>query len=317
MVPRTISQGLFLIELAFHLCEREDAMQTRCGRKLMLRKLGRGLDSLIEQTTEGTDAVNLDVPCASIRPNPFQPREIVDEEALRELAASIQEHGVLQAPVVRAVEDGYELVAGERRWRACRLLGLETMPVSIRKIDDDRMLEIALVENIQREDLNAIEKARAYRRYLDELELTHEDAARRLGKERSTITNQLRLLELSDDIQAMVSRGTLSMGHARALLSVPDETRRRDLARRIDAEGLSVRETERQARDGRAVQPRKPRKSGTEKPERSAHMEDLERQLRERFATKARIDGGNKKGKIVLEYFSMEELSRLLEMLLE
>ncbi len=280
----------------------------------MLRKLGRGLDSLIEQTTEAPDAVNLDVPCASIRPNPFQPREIVDEDALRELAASIEEHGVLQAPVVRPVEDGYELVAGERRWRACRLLGLETMPVSIREIDDDRMLEIALVENIQREDLNAIEKARAYRRYLDELGLTHEDAARRLGKERSTITNQLRLLELSDDIQAMVSRGTLSMGHARALLSVRDDTRRRDLARKIDAEGLSVRETERLARDGRSVQPRRPRK---EKPERSAHMEDLERQLRERFATKARIDGGSKKGKIVLEYFSMEELSRLLEMLLE
>ena len=279
----------------------------------MIRKLGRGLDSLIEQTTETVGAEGRDVPCRSIRPNPFQPREVMDEDSIRELAASIKEHGILQPPVVRPAEDGYELVAGERRLRACMLLGLETIPVTIRKIDDDRMLEIALVENLQREDLNPIEKARAYRRYLDEIELTHDEAARRLGKERSTITNQLRLLDLSDDIQAMVSRGTLSMGHARALLAIPDEARRRDLARRIDAEGLSVRETERLARDGRAIQPRKPRK---EKAERSAHMEDLERRLRERFATKARIDGGKKKGKIVLEYFSMGELSRLLDLLL-
>lgn len=279
----------------------------------MTRKLGRGLDSLIEQTTESRGSERLEVPCASIRPNPFQPREIVDEDGIRELASSIERHGVLQAPVVRSAGAGYELVAGERRWRACRLLGLETMPVTILQIDDDRMLEIALIENLQREDLNAIEKARAYRRYLDEVGITHEEAARRLGKERSTITNQIRLLELSDDLQAMVSRGTLSMGHARALLSVPDEARRRDLARRIDAEGLSVRETERLAREGRAVQARKPRK---EQPERTPHMEDLERRLRERFATKARIDGGKKKGKIVLEYFSMDELSRLLDLLL-
>ena len=280
----------------------------------MLRKLGRGLDSLIEQTTDTPGRDNLEIPCASISPNPFQPREMVNDEAIRELASSIEQHGVLQPPVVRRLGEGYELVAGERRWRACQLLGLETIPVTVRDIDDDRMLEIALVENLQREDLNPIEKARAYRRYLDEVELTHEEAARRLGKERSTVTNQLRLLELSDNLQAMVSRGTLSMGHARALLSVSDKAKRRDLARRIDSEGLSVRETERLSRDGRAVQARKPRK---EKPERSPHMEDLERRLRERFATKVRIDGGKKKGKIVLEYFSMDELSRLLDLLLE
>ncbi len=279
----------------------------------MIRKLGRGLDSLIEKTTDTPVSESLEIPCDSIRPNPFQPREIVDEEGIRELASSIELHCVLQPPVVRPAGEGYELVAGERRWRACQFLGRETMPVTIREVDDDRMLEIALIENLQREDLNAIEKARAYRRYLDEVELTHEEAARRLGKERSTLTNQLRLLELSDDLQAMVSRGTLSMGHARALLSVPDEARRRDLARRIAAEGLSVRETERLARDGRAAKARKPRK---EKLEHTPHMQDLERRLRERFATKARIDGGNKKGKIVLEYFSMDELSRILDLLL-
>jgi ParB family chromosome partitioning protein len=280
----------------------------------MIRKLGRGLDSLIEQTTDEPVRDGLEIDVDLIRPNPFQPREIVDDDAIRELASSIEQHGVLQPPVVRPTTDGYELVAGERRWRACRMLGLATIPVTIREIDDDRMLEIALVENLQREDLNPIEKARAYRRYLDEVGLTHEEGARRLGKERSTITNQLRLLELSDDLQAMVSRGTLRMGHARALLSVKDEERRRDLARRIDAEGLSVRETERLAREERQEKVVKPR---LQKPERSAHLEDLERRLRERFATKARIDGGKKKGKIVLEYFSMDELSRLLDLLLD
>jgi ParB family transcriptional regulator, chromosome partitioning protein len=279
----------------------------------MLKKLGRGLDSLIEQTEAPADVGRAEIPCSSLRPNPYQPRELLDEEGIRELAASIAEHGVLQPPVVRRVTEGYEIVAGERRWRACQSLGMEKMPVTIRDVSDHQMLELALIENVQREDLNAIEKARAYRRYLDELGVTHEEAARKLGKDRSTITNQLRLLDLSDDLQAMVSRGTLSMGHARALLSVGDEARRRNLARRIEADGLSVRETERQARDGRAVQPRAPKK---EKPARSAHFEDLERRLREKFATRARIDGGRKKGRITLEYYSMEELTRLLELLL-
>ena len=148
----------------------------------MLKKLGRGLDSLIEATAPrpiGGEDERREIPCSSIRPNPHQPREILDDEAIRELADSIRQHGILQPLLVRPADDGYELVAGERRWRASRLLGRETVPVVVRRVTDDQMLEIALVENLQREDLNAIEKARAYRRFLTELALTHEEAARR------------------------------------------------------------------------------------------------------------------------------------------
>lgn len=282
----------------------------------MLKKLGRGLDSLIEATAPrpiGGEDERREIPCSSIRPNPHQPREILDDEAIRELADSIRQHGILQPLLVRPADDGYELVAGERRWRASRLLGRETVPVVVRRVTDDQMLEIALVENLQREDLNAIEKARAYRRFLTELALTHEEAARRLGKDRSSITNHLRLLELSDEIQAMVSRGTLSMGHARALLSVADETLRGKLAARIAEEGLSVRATERLTKENGKASPKPPARRSEE---RSAHFDDLERQIRERYATRARIDGTRERGRISLEYYSLEELDRVLELLL-
>jgi ParB family chromosome partitioning protein len=182
-------------------------------------------------------------------------------------------------------------------------------------VDDDRMLEIALVENIHREDLNPIEKARAYRRYLDELGFTHEDAAKRLGRDRSTITNQLRLLELPEDLQGMVSSGFLTMGHARALLGVEDDDRKREIAARIRREGLSVREAERLVRTERDG-PERPKSVATPGAEKSAHFEDLERRLRERFGTKVRIDGGRERGKVVLEYYTMDDLNRLLELLL-
>jgi ParB family chromosome partitioning protein len=279
----------------------------------MLRKLGRGLDSLIEETKSEGGTSPATVACDRISPNPFQPREAPGDDGLEELTESIRRHGVLQPVVVRRSGEGYELVAGERRWRAARRLGLPGIPVVVREVTDDRMLEIALVENLQREDLNPIEKARAYRRFVDDLDLTHEEAAGRLGMERSSVTNQLRLLELPPDLQEMVSRGTLTMGHARALLSAGDDERRRALARRIEREGLSVRATERLARDGRT--PGAPGR-GTPAP-RSAYMEDLERRIRERFATKARIRGTREKGRIVLEYYTMQELGRLLEILLE
>jgi len=280
---------------------------------MIQRKLGRGLDSLIESTEAGPEAESRHVECDRIAPNPYQPRQEFEESGLDELAASISEHGVLQPIVLRAAGEGFEIVAGERRLRACVRLGLERIPALVREVDDDRMLEIALVENLQREDLNPIEKAKAYRRYLDALELTHEEGAKRLGKERSTISNQLRLLELSEELREMVSRGTLRAGHARALLGTPDEERRRAIARRIVREGLSVRETERRIRESRGEGPERkaPRKS-----EKSAWFQELERRLRERYATKARIDGTRQKGKLTLEYYTMDELSRLLEMLL-
>ncbi|MHC4473441.1 MAG: ParB/RepB/Spo0J family partition protein, partial [Planctomycetota bacterium] len=251
------------------------------------------------------------VDCASIGPNPYQPREDLDEAGITDLTDSIREHGVLQPVVVRRVTGGYELVAGERRWRAALRLGLSRIPAVVKEVTDDRMLEVALVENLQREDLNPIEKARAYRRFVQDLGLTHEEAARRLGKDRSTVTNQLRLLELPDDVQEMVSRGTLSNGHARALLAATGDVRRREIAERVVREGLSVRQTERLARTAR-------RGNGSTRrvTEKSAYFEELERRLRERYATKARIDGGKQRGRITLEYYSMDELSRLLEALL-
>jgi len=279
----------------------------------MLKKLGRGLDSLIEETRATAREPATRVPTDAIRPNPHQPRREFDAETIRELADSIREHGLLQPVLVRAVDGVYQLVAGERRLRACRQLGLEEIPATVRDVPDEQMLEIALVENLQREDLNPIEKAEAYRRYVEELGLTHEQAAVRLGKERSTITNQLRLLELPADLQEMVSRGTLAMGHARALLGVPDPALQRKIASRVEREGLSVREVERLAKTAREGPAPKPRPTP---PVKSAYLADLEGRLRERFATKARIDGGKDRGKVVLEYYSMDELGRLLEMLL-
>jgi len=279
----------------------------------MLRKLGRGLDSLIEETRATPREPGTHIPTRAIRPNPRQPRREFDEETIRELAESIREHGLLQPILVRPVDGFYELVAGERRFRACRSLGLEEIPATVREVEDERMLEIALVENLQREDLNPIEKAEAYERYVEELGLTHEQAASRLGKNRSTITNQLRLLELPAALQAMVSRGTLSMGHARALLGIPDSRAQQRIASRVEKEGLSVREVERLAKRARDGSP--PQRHPT-RPVKSAYLLDLERRLRERFATKARIDGGKDKGKLVLEYYSMDELGRLLEILL-
>lgn len=279
----------------------------------MLRKLGRGLDSLIEETRAPAREPATRIFANRIRPNPHQPRQEFDEDAIRELSVSIREHGLIQPIVVRPVETGYELVAGERRFRACELLGLEEIPAIVRDVPDDQMLELALVENLQREDLNPIEKAQAYERYVDELDLTHEQAAGRLGKTRSTITNQLRLLDLPAGIQAMVSRGTLAMGHARALLGVTDPVVQARIAARIEKEGLSVREVERLAKKSRNGNPPAPKPLT---PGKSAYLMDLERRLRERFATKARIDGGKDRGKLVLEYYSMDELGRLLEILL-
>ncbi|MCU0725829.1 MAG: ParB/RepB/Spo0J family partition protein [Planctomycetes bacterium] len=278
-----------------------------------MKKLGRGLDSLIEETRTDSGGPTGEVETMLVRPNPFQPREEMRSEELEELVSSIRTHGVLQPILVRPVEGGYEVVAGERRLRAALAAGLAKIPATVRDIADSQMLELALVENLQREDLNPIEKARAYRRYVDGLGLTHEAAAQRLGKDRTSITNQIRLLELSSTVQEMVSRGTLSMGHARALLGLASPEARSDLAQRIERDGLSVREAERLVRE---ASDRPPPPPPTPPPAKSAYFEDLERRLRERFATKARIDGGKEKGRILIEYYSMDELSRLLEALL-
>jgi ParB family chromosome partitioning protein len=273
------------------------------------RKLGRGLDFLISGQDEGGETV-MQISLTTIQPNPYQPRKEFRSEDLADLASSIREHGVLQPIIVRRQGDGYEIVAGERRFRASESLGLPTVPAIVRDATDADMLELALTENIQRADLNPLELARAYASYIDRFQLTQEQAAERLGKSRSSIANTMRLLELPPDVQEMISRGSLSMGHARALLALETPQAQRELAGRVAVEGLSVRDVERVGQEQRGQQT-------PSSPTKSSHTEDLEKQLRERLGTRVSIQDKAGRGRIVIEYFSNEELSRLLDILLE
>jgi len=281
------------------------------------RKLGRGLDYLIGDSARSGDlggegevrSIEID----AIRPNPKQPRTEFDTAGLAELTESIRENGVLQPLLVRAARGHFELVAGERRWRASRAAGLATVPAIVKEVADEKMLELALVENIQRRDLNPIERAEAYQAYIEELGLTQEEAAKRLGKEHCTISNTMRLLDLPTSIKAIVSRGTLSLGHARALLSIADDDGREALALRAVEEGLSVRAVEGLARSHGRSAAVKPAPAP-----RSAHLDDLEEKLRRALETRVRIqEAGGGKGKIVVEFYTRDEFDRLFEMLTE
>ena len=275
------------------------------------RGLGRGLGALIpsvpatmaeERSGDGSSA-----PIASIRPNPQQPREGFSEEALEELTASIRENGLLQPLLVRRSNGGYELIAGERRLRAARRAGLDHVPVTVREADDRQSLELALIENLQREDLNAMEEARAYRRLGDEFGLSQEEIARRVGKQRSTVANTLRLLLLPDDIQSQIENGTLSAGHARSLLGLESSSDQRDTARKVVDRGLSVRETEQLVRShARASLPE------------DADLRALESELTRALGTRVRIRPGRKGGgRIEIEYYSDEELTGLVHRFVE
>jgi ParB family chromosome partitioning protein len=275
------------------------------------RKLGRGLDFLIGDGADGPEDEIRQVEVGAIRPNPFQPRREFDRQALAELESSIRRNGVLQPILLRQVEDGFELVAGERRWRATRNVGLDAIPAIVKTVGDDRMLELALVENLQREDLNAMDRAEAYRRYIETFKLTQEQAAERLGLDRSTIANTMRLLELPEEVRLLVSRGTISMGHARAVLGIAEEEARIALARRIVAEGLPVRAVEQAVRHSRQATPRA-RSTPRESP---AWLAEIEGRIRERLGTRVKVEERNGRGKVVIEFFSRDEFDRLLEIL--
>ena len=281
---------------------------------MVQKKLGRGLDFLLSggNATVPDEIVAVDI--ATIRPNPFQPRREFSEAELAELAASIREHGVLQPIVVRPEGEGFQVIAGERRLRACQHVGLATVPAIVRDADDTQMLELALVENIQRTDLNPMELARAYLAYMQRLDLTQEEVAERLGKSRSGVANMIRLLDLPLDLQELVSRGTLSMGHARALLSLGDAVSQRAMSDKVVAEGWSVRALE------AAIQSSQNRRPSTATPTepspKPAHLEDLETQLKVRFGTKVSVEDRSGRGRIVIEYFTPDELNRLLDVLL-
>jgi ParB family transcriptional regulator, chromosome partitioning protein len=274
--------------------------------------LGRGLASLIPQRTPGSAAV-VDVPLARVMPNPYQPRRHMDDAGLEELAASIREHGVLQPVLVTETLDGYQLIAGERRVRAARLAGLERIPALVRQLADRDQLEVALVENVQRSDLDPIDEATAYRQLIDEFGLTQERVADRVGKARATVANTLRLLDLHADVQAAIGDGRIAEGHGRALGGLAAENQAQVLGTVI-AQGLSVRQTEELVR--RLREPK--RQAATAAPARrlDPDLERVEEELRQRLGTKVSLTRSRKGGRIVIEYYSDEELGRLYERLI-
>ncbi|MEW6299511.1 MAG: ParB/RepB/Spo0J family partition protein [Thermodesulfobacteriota bacterium] len=288
------------------------------------RGLGRGLGALIAAAPLPTPPAR-QVPLRDIRPNPRQPRRFFDEERLAELAESIRQQGVLQPLVVRKVEQGYELIVGERRLRAAQRAGLDSVPAVVKDASDAQSLEMALVENIQREELTPIEEALAYRQLMEEFHLTQEEVANRVGKSRPVVTNLLRVLTLPDEIKEEVDRGSISVGHARALLTLETPDQQIEAARHIMRHGLSVRETETfvarfprspstpsssAAAQGAARQP------GEEPaPRVDIHVSAVEEELMRALGTKVRIHPRKKGGKIEIEYYSSEELEGIVRRL--
>ncbi len=277
------------------------------------RGLGRGLAALLGEAAvpvASSGEVVREIPVGEIRPNPFQPRKHFAAETLEELKASIAEYGVLVPIIVRRRDDGYELIAGERRWRACAELRRSTIPALIRSSDDRQTLEFAIVENLQRENLNPLEEAAGFAYLIDEYGLTQEEVARRLGKSRPAIANTLRLLGLSEPIKAMLFDGRLSAGHARALLAAP-EREREALAHRAVSEGTTVRGLERVVAGRAAPPPRSPLLRPLSPEER-----DFEARLREKFGTHVAVVRYGRGGRIELRFGDDAELTRLGDLLL-
>jgi ParB family chromosome partitioning protein len=282
------------------------------------RRLGRGLESLLgsfkEEEPPGQAAGGIQkVPIAKIQANPQQPRTAFAERELAELADSVREVGIIQPLIVRPVGDGYQLIAGERRLRAAKLAGLVTVPVIERSASDDDLLTLALVENLQREDLNPIEKAKGFKELIERHNLTQEGAAKRLGKDRSTVANFIRLLDLPEEVQNVVSRGTISMGHARSLLGIPNPSAQCALALRIEEEGLSVRQVERIATSYRTEKTKPKRRVPAA--QKDAHIRDLEDRARQRLGTKVDIEYEEGKGRIIVHLFSDDDFQRVLDIL--
>lgn len=273
--------------------------------------LGKGLAALIPGGVSG--AVLEQVPVNSIRPNPNQPREHFDEDSLNELAASIKEVGLLQPVLVRRTPTGYELVAGERRWRASRRAGLEVVPAIVREVGDDLSLAQALVENLHRQDLNALEEAAAYQQLIEDFNLTHDDVATKVGKSRAAISNTLRLMQLPPGIQKLLAEGSLSAGHARALLGTDDRSFQEGLARRVVKEGMSVRATEEAVRLREDMADLVPGNRQTASPKPASHLE-AEGTLGTFLGTGIKIAGGRGKrgkGRITIEFAGSDDLARI------
>lgn len=282
------------------------------------RALGKGLSALLPgrpatspeppprpaPTTAGVTRLPIDM----IDPNPLQPRSVFQADRLEELAQSIRASGVIQPLIVRQRGARYQLVAGERRWRAAKIAGLDQVPVAVQDVPDEHLLEITLVENIQREDLNPIEVAHAFNRLGQELGLSHEEIGRRTGKDRTTITNMLRLLRLPGDIQQLLAERRLSMGHARAILGLPDEGLQRQVAEKASSQGLSVRQVERLVQRMTETREAKPADRAGEDPNVKAAIEEMERVLGTRVRIIEKAAG---RGRIEIDYYSADDLDRL------
>ncbi|HEX3245410.1 MAG TPA: ParB/RepB/Spo0J family partition protein [Chloroflexota bacterium] len=265
--------------------------------------LGRGLDALIPRGDRGIIHIDVD----AIVPNPKQPRDRFDQQSLDELAESIRQHGLLQPLLVSQQEDGYALIAGERRWRAAQAAGLATVPALVREVTPREQLELALVENLQRQDLNPLESAGAYQQLIQDHGLTQDDVAQRVGKNRSTIANTLRLLRLPREALEALNGGLISEGHARALLLCPDAAQQRDLLASVIHDGLSVRQTE-----ARARQMIRDRETARSVPRTDPDVLALQDRLREMLQTKVELHHGPSGGRMVIHYYSNEELEALI-----
>ena len=276
--------------------------------------LGKGLGALLgDEALQPQSEGSLSLPISQVQPGLDQPRKRFDEESLADLADSIRIHGIIQPLTVRRLSSGYyQIIAGERRWRAAKLAGLKEVPAVVIEADDKKVMELGLIENLQREDLNPIEEANGYKVLMEEYHMTQEEVAQRVGKSRPAVTNATRLLALPDAVKALLEEGKLSAGHARAILAAPDKSLQRALAQRVIDEGLSVRQTEALAKRMAAQTPEKPQKP--EDPYR-IYRDAAAKDLSDRFGRKVSIVQGAKKGKIELEYYDDSDLNALLELL--
>lgn len=280
------------------------------------RRLGRGLEALLGPASVAearAQGALTEIPVAAIRPNRYQPRHTMDEAALAELADSMGTAGLLQPIVVRAADGGYELIAGERRWRAAQRLGWQEIGAVVREVDDRTLLSFALVENLQRDALSPIDEARGYERLISDFGASHTDVAQMVGRDRSTVANALRLLKLPPAVQELVHTGALSTGHARALLSLADPGRIGQLATRVVANRLSVREVEQLVRGGR---PKTKRRGTGRAASKQAEVRRVEGALRSRLKTDVTVRRRGNSGKLVINYYSNDDLARILELIL-
>lgn len=279
-----------------------------------MKGLGKGLDALLGGANMSDPSLVRMVSVYLIDNNAEQPRKVFNEEKLKELAVSIEQHGVVQPIIVRKNGERFTIIAGERRFRAARLAGLNEVPVLIRELSEQEVLEVSLIENLQRENLNAMEEARAIRQLMDEHDLTQEDVAKRLGKSRPAIANSVRLLALPTEVQQLVYDGRLQAGHCRVLASVPNEALMISLSKAAAAEGWSVRETEQKVKSALEKSELEKRQPKRERLSSDAKM--AQDALRERLGTKVSLSGSDERGRIVIEYFSRDELMSIFDVIM-